>query len=104
MEIYLQVRANPPIRFAEWSGDKNLYCMANITTCIFGLVGYGMKKRFIFPYSTRACVITFNVSTYCDAPAHPLCLPADWQSQLNWQLLLLSLQYYAPRPAQQSDL
>ena len=29
---YLQVRANPPIRFAEWSGDKNLYCTANITT------------------------------------------------------------------------
>ena len=30
---YLQVRANPPIRIADWSGDKNLYCTANITTC-----------------------------------------------------------------------
>ena len=32
MTYYLQVRANPPIRLAEWSGDKNLYCTANITT------------------------------------------------------------------------
>ena len=32
--IYIQVRANPPIRFAEWSGVKNLYCTANVTTCV----------------------------------------------------------------------
>ena len=31
-DYYLQVRANPPIRLAEWSGDKNLYYTANITT------------------------------------------------------------------------
>ena len=31
-KYYVQVRANPPIRFAESSGDKNLYCTANITT------------------------------------------------------------------------
>ena len=30
--FYLQVRANPPIRFAEWINDKNLYFTANITT------------------------------------------------------------------------
>ena len=30
--FYLQVRANHPVRLAEWSGDKNLYCTAHITT------------------------------------------------------------------------
>ena len=30
----------------------------------FGLVGYGTQKRYIFPYSTRACVITI-ISMCC---------------------------------------
>ena len=35
---YLQVRANPPIRFAEWSGNTNLYCTAHIITYMYTCV------------------------------------------------------------------
>ena len=98
--IYLQVRANPPIRIAEWSGDKNLprlislpaSCVFYVTrqVCLkinmlshveiqkniarlgpisnsaFSLVGYRTHKRYIFPYSTRTCVITYNIIRWAE--------------------------------------
>ena len=53
---YLQVHANPQIRFAEWSGDKNLYCMANTTTCGLCVLSHApslLEDKYIF---TRALV------------------------------------------------
>ena len=38
----------------EWNTEK-------YSASAFGLVGYGTQKRYIFPYTTRACVITYNI-------------------------------------------
>ena len=62
---YFQVRANPPIRFAEWSGDKNLYCTANITTyalCVLCRAPSLLEDKYVI---TRALMKIRKIQCVC---------------------------------------
>ena len=80
MALYLQVRANSPIRFAEWSGEWSDDIYYDITTCVLCVLCHAsslLEDKFIitralveirkniahlrpiFPYSTHACEITY---------------------------------------------
>ena len=41
--------------------QKNIACLRPMSNSAFSFVGYGTQKRYIFLYSTHACVITYNV-------------------------------------------
>ena len=59
---YSQVLANPPLRFAEWSGDKNLYCTPNnITTCVLCVLWSRAKYMYIVTSLER-----YNTFCYAD--------------------------------------
>ena len=40
---------------------ENIVRLRPISSSAFGLVGHGTQKCFIFPYSTRTCVITYYI-------------------------------------------
>ena len=69
---YLQVRANPPIRIADWSGDKNLYCTANITTCFLCVLCHTPSLLQVIRYHTRAHGSTENIAASLDMDAEAL--------------------------------
>ena len=47
---------------ARVGNTENIACLHPISNSAFGWVGYGTQKRYIFPCSTRACVITYYVN------------------------------------------
>ena len=51
--VYLQVGANPPIRFAELSDDKNQVCLKKNTLSLARLWKSGKILRVCVPYPTR---------------------------------------------------
>ena len=44
---------------------ENIARLRPTSNTAFNLVEYGTQKPYIFPYSTRACVITYIVSMPC---------------------------------------
>ena len=73
--LYLQVLANPPIRFAEMSGDKNLYCTANITTCVLCVLCHApslLEDKYVI---TRTLVVIWKIKCVClPYPTRPFAL------------------------------
>ena len=54
-----------------------------------GLVGYWTQTRYIFLYSTRACVITYNIVTLVIFITVPVCIHMNAMSRFIFALRVL---------------